>query len=66
MKIAKAVSENCWTASCLTTMSHFVELCGGEEEAEIVKKEMIRTKRGQVFTTEGNIVVQVLSPLHLI
>jgi hypothetical protein len=45
-------------------MSHFLELSGGQEEAELIKKEMIQTKKGRVFTTEGTISIQVLSPLY--
>lgn len=58
VEVTKSVSEKCWTASSVITMVLFIKLCGGGEEADIVKKELIRTKRGRTFVTEGNMPVE--------
>eukprot|EP00250_Pteridium_aquilinum_P029955 c40402_g1_i1 orf=272-1537(-) len=54
VEVTKSISENCWTASCVTTMEHLINICGGEEEASIIKRELIRMKRGRTFVTEGD------------
>ncbi|KAI5058464.1 hypothetical protein GOP47_0026634 [Adiantum capillus-veneris] len=56
--VTKSISESCWTTSCVTTVDHLNNICGGEEEASIIKRELIRMKRGKLLVSDGSMPIK--------
>ncbi|MCO5603461.1 hypothetical protein L7F22_057611 [Adiantum nelumboides] len=65
-EVTKSIAESCWTTSCVTTMDHLNNICGGEEEASIIKRELIKMRRGKLFLCDDNLAIKVLSLIQFV